>query len=146
MDLVINILKPLINDDNLFYDKLTNETVLINSNFNCGFYLNRENLIQILKYKYKINCLYDSCQYPGIQCKYTYQEANIKVKISFMIFRTGSVLIVGKCSEDTLYLVYNFIKNILITEYDNIYVKNTEIEEKTCKRKKIKKKLITINK
>ena len=27
-------------------------------------------------------------------------------KISYMIFRTGSILIVGKCSEDVLKIVY----------------------------------------
>ena len=29
-----------------------------------------------------------------------------------MIFRTGSILIVGKCSEDILRLVYEYIKKI----------------------------------
>ena len=37
-------------------------------------------------------------------------------EISFMVFRTGSVLIVGHCSEDTLKIIYDYIKNILLTE------------------------------
>ena len=27
-----------------------------------------------------------------------------------MIFRTGSILIVGNCDEDVLYIIYDFIK------------------------------------
>jgi hypothetical protein len=37
-----------------------------------------------------------------------------------MIFRTGSVLIVGKCSEEILYTIYNFLKALLEEEYDQI--------------------------
>ena len=63
-----------------------------------------------------------------------------------MIFRTGSVLIVGKCDEETLYIVYEKIKNILISEYDKIYSKqqNTNNIKKT-KKKKAKKKIIYIH-
>ena len=118
------------------------DTVLINSNFNCGFYINRDKLHDLLKYKYRINSNYDSCSYPGIQSKFYYvipnsddqsqptiaimqsgQQPAIGVKyyeISFMIFRTGSVLIVGKCTELILYVIYAFIKNILMTEYATI--------------------------
>ena len=46
-------------------------------------------------------------------------------KISFMIFRTGSILIVGKCDDDILNIIYEYIKNLLIKEYDMINVKNT---------------------
>ena len=115
------------------------ETVLINSNFNCGFFINRDNLYNILKFQYGFNVNYDPCSYPGIQCKY---KQNNSV-LSFMIFRTGSVLIVGKCEENTLYMVYEKIKNILIKEYKNIYSKqqNTNNIKKT-KKKKAKKKTI----
>jgi hypothetical protein len=40
--------------------------------------------------------------------------------LSFMIFRTGSILIVGKCNETILYKIYDFIKNILATEYASV--------------------------
>jgi hypothetical protein len=41
-------------------------------------------------------------------------------EISFMIFRTGSVLIVGKCNEDVLHEIYEFIRTMLETEYMEI--------------------------
>tara|TARA_B100001057_G_scaffold20748_1_gene19130 strand:+ start:10065 stop:11102 length:1038 start_codon:yes stop_codon:yes gene_type:complete len=144
LDLILDILKPLVNDG-IHFKENAMETVLINSNFTCGFYINREILIDILKYKYQINVIFDSCQYPGIQCKYIYtDENNIAYKMSFMIFRTGSVLIVGKCNEDVLMNVYEFIKNILISEYDSISVRQFISEKPLVKNKKIKKKLIEV--
>lgn len=113
------------------------ETVLINSNFNCGFYIDRDKLYNILKYKYRINSNYDSCSYPGIQCKFFYYTGtdntihnvgqqpttNLSdyIEISFMIFRTGSVLIVGKCEDHVLHDIYAFIKEMFRIEFLNIY-------------------------
>ena len=41
-------------------------------------------------------------------------------EISFMIFRTGSVLIVGRCGENVLFSIYNFLKKLLEVEYPEI--------------------------
>lgn len=140
------------------------ETVLINSNFNCGFNINRENLVDIIKYNYKLCVSYDPCSYPGIMCKYYYypnkcieeqdgrlyknesdeKGSNKPVCISFMIFRTGSVLIVGKCdSTDIIYGIYEFIKTMFRTHYSDIYATTIEQSNKlVIKKKKIKKKRI----
>jgi hypothetical protein len=68
---VIKTLQPYMNDK-LYYKPDTEMTVLINSNFNCGFFINRETLYDILKFKYNIQAIYDPCSYPGIQCKFYY--------------------------------------------------------------------------
>ena len=139
---VLNIMQPFY-EEKIEYNEEKTETVLINSNFNCGFLINREELFKLLKYKYKIHATYDPCSYPGIQCKYRENNLNI----SFMIFRTGSVLIVGKCDENDLYSVYNYLKEILSDEFNNIYQpscgESTEIQQKK-KVKKTKKKIIKI--
>ena len=116
------------------------ETILINSNFNCGFNINRENLVAILQSKYNISSTYDPCSYPGIMCKLYYtvnNEGDINIDninmkqepkvISFMIFRTGSILIVGKCSENVLYYIYNYLKKILSDEYKLISSENIKL-------------------
>ena len=139
------------------------DTVLINSNFNCGFFINRENLFDILKTKYNIQCIYDPCSYPGIQCKFYYDKTksiqngvreyeNIEknksiVVISFMIFRTGSILIVGMCEEDVLDEVYVIIKNMLIVEFPLIYQSIVQEEDIKPKNKKtsIRKRFITVD-
>ena len=135
------------------------ENVLINSNFNCGFFINRENLFNILRNKYSVNATYDPCSYPGIQCVYYHDLINNKkaddiiktnniCKISYMIFRTGSILIVGKCSEEILKNhVYKYIKELLEVEYKNILISNNQfdskkITKKDVKNKKIKKKIL----
>ena len=173
---IISILQPYVSTQ-LSYKQIS-DTVLINSNFNCGFYINREVLYDILKFKYNIQAIYDPCSYPGIQCKFYYNNdlqynmqngmqlsgdnvknmkdkkekakanalANINViEVSFMIFRTGSVLIVGKCEDEELYKIYDFIKSIFKAEFYNIYENNNEVSKKKIK-KKIKKIYILENK
>ena len=52
-----------------------------------------------------------------------------------MIFRTGSVLIVGKCEDDELYRIYEFLKNIFTQEFYQIYETNYEGLKKKSKKK-----------
>jgi len=65
-----------------------------------------------------------------------------------MIFRTGSVLIVGRCDENVLILIYDFLKVILSNEFKNICQKNIKNSESELvikdKKKKIRRKNITI--
>lgn len=131
--------------------------VLINSNFNCGFFINREALFDILKYKYNIQCMFDPCSYPGIQCKFYYnsersfqsgskisEEQEGTTEVSFMIFRTGSGLIVGMCEEYILHIIYEFIKRVLLEEYDKISLKNVVPTGAKTKTKKPRRKIITV--
>ena len=162
LKLVLETLQPFT-EGILGYKDNSNETVLINSNFNCGFFINREILYETLKLKYNIQAIYDPCSYPGIQCKFYYNpdiglqngcqisEENkhlyINVKeVSFMIFRTGSVLIVGKCDENVLFIIYDFLKEILINEYKNICQQKTFTTSQNIKdkKKKLRRKTIII--
>ena len=142
LNLLVEVLEPIvaitspIPNFRLDFIAHKSETVLINSNFSCGYFINREKMYDLLKYKYKINSAYDPCSYPGIQCEFYYNNKtselfhqsgmqksclnNEYTKVSFMIFRTGSVLIVGKCSELILYKIYDFICDMLVNEYENV--------------------------
>jgi hypothetical protein len=168
LSLVIDMLQPHL-IDKLEYKSDSTETVLINSNFNCGFFIDREILYDVLRYKYNINAIYDPCSYPGIQCKF-YYNPDIEVQlgcqiseenkhlyknineISFMIFRTGSVLIVGKCDENVLMIIYEYLKIILNNEFKNICQKNMNANDSALlklkdknKKKKIRKKIIIVD-
>lgn len=127
------------------------ETVLINSNFNCGFYIDRPALADILKYEYGFYVSYDPCSYPGIQCKY-FMTSSGKMgngvcsctdscagkrgaarkgrckEVSFMVFRTGSVLIVGHVSEEALRELYETLSGILAGCYDRIRVPGDPVD------------------
>jgi len=161
---LVNILQPIADEigmkEPLHYKPNSNETVLINSNFSANYYIDREKLKDILKTKYRIMCNLDPCSYPGIQCEFHYlpsrtiqdgkppseNEKELPSNIiSFMIFRTGSVLIVGKFEEEILEIVYDFIKQILYDEFENINngILNKVVQEKQNMRK-TKKRFIYI--
>ena len=169
--MILSILRPIISEDLNFVENDEENNVLINSNFNCGFYINRESLYSILRSKYKIESAYDPCSYPGVKCKFyfnhdfgfdnklqkgiitrndsnqTMTELNDNKKyteVSFMIFRTGSCLIVGNCTEKILRFVYEYIRTILQTEYCNIYTQ-TEVQTVKQKQPKIRKKTIVVS-
>jgi hypothetical protein len=171
---LINLLNTIKDDSvtEFSYQRDRIETVLINSNFNCGFYINRTKLFNILKYTYNIHALYDPCSYPGIQCKFYYNISNPKMdgvcycstkctkrknllsdkknnkfckEISFMIFRTGSILIVGNCDEDILNIIYEYLKILLKKEFHNIFNGiNNEIKKKKELKKRKKQILVSL--
>lgn len=149
LDVVVQVLLDTLQphfDVPIYEEKEKRELVLVNSNFNCNFYLNREKLVEILKTKYKVKCGMDSCSYPGIQCKYPLRNGS---RVSYMIFRTGSVLIVGKCEDDELQDIYEFLKEVFRCEYHHICEQESELEKmeklKRNKRKHTKiKKIITL--
>lgn len=162
---VLLLLQPFFGVELAYARK--SDTVLINSNFNCGFFVNREIFYEILKGKYHIQCMYDPCSYPGIQCKFYFDitkpeneqagcivnlskntaEGNI-IGVSFMVFRTGSVLIVGMCDEYILMTVYKFLVAVLHEEFEHICQRLITQEEgaagKNKPPKKIKKKVVFI--
>lgn len=65
-----------------------------------------------------------------------------------MIFRTGSVLIVGHCNEHVLRVIYRFIIRILGAEFSDIHIKgyDAEIGKKKKKKKKPRRKVILVRK
>jgi len=155
LEVVIDILKTYSPEDDvpLKCKEDSIKTVLINSNFNCGFYINREALFEILKFKYNIQCIYDPCSYPGIQCKFYYdtktgiksmedEKSTTVLSVSFMVFRTGSVLIVGKCDESVLHVIYEYLKDLLTKEFSAIMLKLTDVNIVKDKKKKVRRKKI----
>jgi hypothetical protein len=170
-DLLLYI-QPFISTPLKYINDEVETNVLINSNFNCGFYINRDKLYNILRSnKYNIETAFEPCSYPGVKCKFYYnneygldptkqngliermdhsmtvrklQETKKYTEISFMIFRTGSCLIVGNCSEEILRFIYEFIKQILLNEYHNIVV-DKDITVSPDKKIKLRKKHIIMS-
>jgi len=167
--MILEQLQPFIDTPLTFSESNEEDNVLINSNFNCGFYIQRDKLYHILKSKYGIESSFDPCSYPGVKCKFYFnheigydsrlqngrvEEADRSMKmselglnmkyteVSFMIFRTGSCLIVGNCSEKILQYIFDFIKQVLHDEYQHIRVEN---EEYTVKNKQVKLRKKTLN-
>jgi hypothetical protein len=153
-----------------FVENFKEEHVLVNSNFNCGYFINREKLYNILiSSKYGLESSYDPCNYSGVKCCYYFNndigldierqrgvilnedkqmklsiliESKKYTEVSLMLFRTGSCIIVGNCSEKILRFIFEFIKNLLIEEYSNICF-NTDIPQIKNKTFKMIKRNIT---
>jgi len=174
-EFVLQIIQPHISTE-LFFIDIENckedDNILINSNFKCGFYINREKIMGILKSdEYGIESTMDSCNYPGVKCTFYFnneygfdkmlqtgkiniEDRHMKMselcknkkytKVSFAIFRTGSCLISGHCSDLIVFFVYEFIKNILTTEYENINIATAEKMGK-LKKPKMRKKTISLS-
>ena len=166
LNMILNIFKEYLGNDLNFRNE--NTTILINSNFNCNYYIDRLKMFSLLKDNYGLETMFDPCIYPGIQCKFYYnvnrinnngqppkkeinEDINYFVKMSFMIFRTGSILIVGKCQEYVLEIIYNFLTKILLEQYNTIICNSFEqsdinINTINKKEKKSRKKYILVNK
>jgi hypothetical protein len=171
--MILEIVQPHVSTELIYTDiNRGDENVLINSNFNCGFYINRDKVHSIMRSKkYGIESAYDPCSYPGVKCKFYYNndldydlnkqlgriietdqtmklseliDSKKYTEISFMIFRTGSCLIVGNCSEKILLFVFDFIKQFLTQEYDQIRVVNEDPVSK-IKKVKLRKKEIMVS-
>jgi hypothetical protein len=169
--MILNIIHETsdVSTPTYFVENSNHDNVLINSNFNCGFHIHRDRLYKILcSAKYGIETSYDPCSYPGVKCKYYFcnkdgfdiekqngcvlkednvlkmnelSESKKYTEVSFMVFRTGSCLIVGNCSEKILRFIFEFIKKILTTEYENICIFNENPIIKVKKNKVIKKNI-----
>lgn len=170
--MIIRVLQPFLPEELDYVDKEgRSKSVLINSNFRCGFYIERDKLYYILKTKYKIDASYDPCSYPGVKCKFYFNneigfhgitqigtirnehrnmtmnelDKNAKyTEITFTLFRTGSCLISGNCSEEVLFYIYEFVKTVLINEYYNI-CSNTDTPPKKEKKTKMKKRIVEMS-
>lgn len=167
INMMISILNKYVPKP-LKYNRDDTINVISNSNFNCGYNIQRFRLYEILKQKYNIICSYDPCSYPGIKSKFYYNK-NKKIQngvcnceticnkydnanntnkckeISFMIFSTGSVLIVGNCDSPVLKIIYNFLKSLFETEYSEIYNGNIVNTNKRKLQMKSKRKTIEID-
>lgn len=169
--MVLKYLTPHVSPDLCFVE--CNQNVLINSNFSCGYRVDREKLMKILRQEYDIETSYDQSTYPGLKCKFYFHnetgydeveqkgiilpaDRNKKIDtlvetgkytaISFMVFQTGSGLIVGKCDDKMLNFVYWYVRNILEKEYERIVDKywkmDTGAENAKVKKTKLRKKII----
>jgi hypothetical protein len=146
--IVLDTLQPHLTEPLFYVDKEgKSKSVLINSNFRCGFFIERDKMYSILRNKYNIDASYDPCSYPGVKCKFYFNNENgcntliqngtihsddqnmtmtelgknpKYTEITFTLFRTGSCLISGNCNEEILFYIFEFVKNILKEEYHNI--------------------------
>lgn len=127
-----NITKIVDNID-LKYDDY--KIVLINSDFNIGYRIDRNNLHRHIN-NIGMYSSYEPLIYPGVNIKYYYNtnnndgicNCNCKcegkgtgngdgncIRITIAVFESGSILITGKLNNTLLKIAYDFINNLLLT-------------------------------
>jgi hypothetical protein len=151
---------------------LESKNVLINSDFNCGFYLDRKKVCQVVKGdKYGLDAFIVG-DYPGVKCKfyfknhlpfeYEYQNGKLDREdhvlsmkalskspkytvVTFTLFRTGTCLISGSCSEKMIWFVFHFVCKLLKEEY---LVVRSCYEDPVVKNKnhKLRKRIVKLSK
>lgn len=122
------------------------ETVLINSNFDIGFEIDREALHRLIIHTGYYSS-YEPGIYPGVNIKYYYNSSNTSPgicncetpcdgkgkgdackRITIAAFKSGKIIITGGKSDDNIVTAYNFIRKFISEHIDEIKV-NTMIED-----------------
>lgn len=110
--------KPFVsNPDNLSMDKAYKfNIVMINSNINLGFTVNRDNLYQVLLDD-DSDCRYDPVKHASVDIKYNYKDIK---KISIFVFEGGCVMITGANTCKQIRLAYDYIIGVIYKNYKKI--------------------------
>lgn len=96
------------------------KVVMINSNFNIGFKIDREELYKILLNE-KIVATYEPCVHACVNIKYnTEKEINKKNIISIFVFESGAIIITGAKKKRDIVEAYKFITNKLKDNFNKI--------------------------
>ena len=146
------ILPSYLHEKEIIYNQNSTKIGMINSFFRVNFKINRVNIQKILVDKYGITANFNPDKYQGVNskyisrvdcpetthelCKCTYKkkcQCLCKCKeVSNLIFRKGSVIITGGQTWNQIMDSFQFIKNVLLTEYEDIVSLQPEkIKKKT---------------
>lgn len=122
-------------------------TVLINSDFNIGFPIRRNELYNILVKKYNLFVSFEPCIYPGVNAKYFWNTQNSNYdegvcmcthkcsgkgqgngngdckRITMSSFQSGTVIITGANTIEQLHAVHKFLLMIFAKHKDQIQKK-----------------------
>ena len=122
---------------------LLQQHVLINSDYFCGYEIQRENLAQILSEKYDLSVTFESENYPGVKLEYFWNSTTLGSqyegqcrcskrclgkgtgkgdtdckKVTISTFQSGKVIVTGARSEEQLDYAYKFINKVFYDNYD----------------------------
>ena len=119
------VIKPFAGSpQNLDVSKVKNIKIrMINSNFDIGFKINRDQLYELLLSE-SIDCRYEPCVHACVNLKYYY---NNKEKVSIFVFESGAVIITGAKTQEQITGAYEFITKKLVDNYQTIV--KTDIDD-----------------
>jgi TATA-box binding protein (TBP) (component of TFIID and TFIIIB) len=93
---------------------------MINSNFNIGYIIDRNNLYQILL-RSGIECTYEPCVHACVNLRYKFKKPNKKTQnISIFVFESGAVIVTGALNNDHLTDAHTYITKTLCENYNKL--------------------------
>lgn len=116
-------IKPFVDDiKNLNINNVTNfKIVMINTNFNILFQINREKLHQLLKDN-NFDVTFDPIIHACVNVKFHIPNTLNKT-ISIFVFESGSITIAGSNSCQQVLETYNFINKLILNNYNSLLSK-----------------------
>ena len=111
-------IKPFVDDiTKLSIHNIINfKIVMINTNFNVLYQINREKLHQLLKEK-NYDVTFDPIIHACVNIKY-YNPKFLNKAISIFVFESGSITIAGSNSCEQVLETYNFINKFIYNNYE----------------------------
>lgn len=112
------ILKPFVsNIAAMSLDKINDLKIcMINSGFNIGFCIDREELYKVLSEE-NIECKCDLDNHACVNIKYNYKD---RKKVSIFVFASGAVIITGANNCNHILEAYEFITIKMVDHYQKI--------------------------
>ena len=98
---------------------------MINSGFEIGYEVNRENLYNALLDK-KIECKFEPSIHAGVNIKFIPSDSKNGKKVSIFVFESGNIIITGAKTVNNILESYNYI-----TEFMNLH-KTSVQKSKIC--------------
>lgn len=117
-------IKNFVDDTNkLDIKRVSNfKIVMINTNFNILFQINREKLHQLLKEIGTLDVSFDPIIHACVNIKYNIKDIPNKT-ISIFVFESGSITIAGSNSCQQVLETYNFINQLILNNYKTLLSK-----------------------
>jgi len=138
---------------------------LVNTDFSIGAKIHREALFRLLTKKYRLRATYESAFYQGVNTKYFFNKQRPATvlpglcgcpilckgtghgdvlgdckKITISPFQTGQVIITGARTMEQITEGYEFIKNVITIEQDEVLRKTYALPGETEEPKKAPRK------
>lgn len=111
----------LNNKEQIPFDDQTIKVSLINESTNCGYFLNRYRLQELmLELPGVVKCEYDKNKYPGVITVYRTQTKDVKI----ILFNTGKINITSTQTQEQVEQAFKFISDVCSEYFDQLILKS----------------------
>lgn len=111
----------LNNKSSIIFNPDTIQVALINKSTNCGYYINRSVLVELLTLDPGVlKCIYDKNRYPGVITVYRTSSKDVKI----ILFNTGKINITATRTHEQVEEAYNFISEFCSRKFNALLLRS----------------------